>query len=501
MESPSNLNHFLFDKGKDNKISFQFDNFPLSHLILDRDSIVLNLNAQCSELLGRETKEILGKKFEDFVHPDDGAKYNDAIKKLNDFYNQTLVELRIKKDENNYFHALLIINFETSNALNTKYYLLALVDFTSSKMKEEFAKDNEARFENMANSAPVMIWMADVDGLFSFVNKTWLNYTGTDIGLQLGMNWLKNVYPDDLEKMIEIYKQAIRTRKSFTNEFRFKNKNGNFEWMIINGTPRMNQENIFMGFIGSCTNINSQKEYEDKIKKVNEELIEVNKSKDKFFSIISHDLRNPLGAQMNLLDLIVEDNLVKEGGEELINEALNTSKQAFGLMENLLEWSRMQLGKISINPENINVLQLVEQSKSLYGQSLKNKNIELKIDVPQHMNITADSKMTETVLRNLIANAIKFTNLNGTIIVSSERKNNWVTVKVTDNGVGIPEEDIQKLFRIDSNYSTKGTAEETGTGLGLILCKELVEKQGGKINVLSQKGSGSTFYFTLPAAD
>ncbi len=90
---------------------------------------------------------------------------------------------------------------------------------------------------------------------------------------------------------------------------------------------------------------------EDKIKKVNEELIEVNKSKDKFFSIISHDLRNPLGAQMNLLELIVEDNLIKEGGEELINEALNTSKQAFGLMENLLEWSRVQLGKISINPE------------------------------------------------------------------------------------------------------------------------------------------------------
>jgi signal transduction histidine kinase len=109
--------------------------------------------------------------------------------------------------------------------------------------------------------------------------------------------------------------------------------------------------------------------------------------------------------------------------------------------------------------------------------------------------------MTETVLRNLITNAIKFTKPNGTIIVSSERDDNWIKIKVADNGVGISEENIQKLFRIDSNYSTKGTAEESGTGLGLILCKELVEKQGGKIYVTSKKDSGSTFSFTLPAAN
>ena len=448
-----------------------------------------------------DIKEIIGKRFEDFVHTDDISKFNEAFQKVGELTRQMTIELRIKKGDNNYFHTLLIINYESSNKLNSKFYLLTLVDFTSNKMKGEFLKDNEARFENMANSAPVMIWIADVEGLFSFVNKIWLDYTGGKIGEQLGMNWLKNVFPEDLERLIEIYKKAFQSQIAFTSEFRFKNKNGNYEWMIIKGTPRLNRENIFMGFIGSCTNINSQKEYEKKIKKVNEELIEVNNAKDKFFSIISHDLRNPLGALMNLLEIIVEDDLDKESGKELIMDALNTSKQAFGLMENLLEWSRVQLGKISFNPEKINLLQLVNESKALYEQSLKNKNIELKIDVPLDMNVTADVKMTETVLRNLITNAIKFTRLNGTIIVSAERKNNWITVKVIDNGVGISSEDIQKLFRIDNNYSTKGTAKETGTGLGLILCKEFIENQGGKINVLSQKDSGSTFYFTLPAAD
>ena len=204
---------------------------------------------------------------------------------------------------------------------------------------------------------------------------------------------------------------------------------------------------------------------------------------------------------MNLLEIMVDDNLVKEDAEELIHDALSTSKQAFSLMENLLEWSRMQLGKMPYNPEKIQVLQLINESKALYEQSLKNKNLNLKINIGEDYFVTSDIKMTETVLRNLITNAIKFTKPNGTIIVSSERDDNWIKIKVADNGVGISEENIQKLFRIDSNYSTKGTAEESGTGLGLILCKELVEKQGGKIYVTSKKDSGSTFSFTLPAAN
>ena len=501
MESPNNLIHFLFDKSQGNKTSFQFDNFPLAHLILDQNSIVLKLNAQCSAMLEMDIKEILGKKIDDFIHPDDGSKFYEALQKAHGSSKQMIIELRIKKSDNNYFYALLIINYEFSNELNSKFYLLTLADFTTHKMKAEFAKDNEARFENMANSAPVMIWIADVEGLFSFVNKIWLDYTGEKIGEQLGMHWLKNVHPEDFQKLLEAYKNAFRLKTVFTFQFRFKNKNGNYEWMIINGTPRLNQENIFMGFIGSCTNINSQKVYEDKIKKVNDELVEINNSKDKFFSILSHDLRNPLGAVMNLLEIMVDDNLVKEDAEELIHDALSTSKQAFSLMENLLEWSRMQLGKMPYNPEKIQVLQLINESKALYEQSLKNKNLNLKINIGEDYFVTSDIKMTETVLRNLITNAIKFTKPNGTIIVSSESDDNWIKIKVADNGVGISEENIQKLFRIDSNYSTKGTAEESGTGLGLILCKELVEKQGGKIYVTSKKDSGSTFSFTLPAAN
>jgi PAS domain S-box-containing protein len=380
---------------------------------------------------------------------------------------------------------------------------LTIIDFTQQKVKEELIRDSEARFENMANTAPVMIWIADVEGLFSFVNKVWLEYSGDKIGDQLGMNWLKDVHPEDLENLLNRYKNAFRTRNPFTFEFRFKGKDNKYKWMMIKGTPRQSRDNIFMGFIGSCTNINAQKEFEEKIKKVNSELIEINAAKDKFFSIISHDLRSPLGGLMQILEILNEsyESLEKEEMLDIISEASKTSKMVFNLMENLLEWSRIQTGKIPYEPEVIKLIPFINELESLYNQNLKNKQVSFQVNIEPGTSVLADIKMTNTILRNLISNAIKFSNPGGSILISSESNKNSVTIKVTDTGIGIEEKYLDKLFTTDVSYSTEGTAKEKGTGLGLVLCKELVEKQGGKIWIKSKKDQGSTFYFTLPAGE
>jgi signal transduction histidine kinase len=317
------------------------------------------------------------------------------------------------------------------------------------------------------------------------------------------MNWLKSVHPDDLENLLNTYRNAFRSRQPFTFEFRLKGKENNFEWMMIKGTPRISRDNIFMGFIGSCTNINSQKEFEEKIKKVNEELTEINSVKDKFFSIISHDLRGPLGGLKGILEILARsyNSFDESEKQHIITEAASSAKQTFSLIENLLNWSRVQSGKITNKPEKIELLMLINHLESLYNQNLKSKNIKFKIDVEPGVFIFADIKMTETVLRNLISNAIKFTKPNGEISVKSESEGNFVIIKVLDNGVGIEPENIDKLFKTDISFSTDGTESEKGTGLGLILCKEMVEKQGGKIGVESKKNEGSVFYFTLPAAE
>jgi signal transduction histidine kinase len=314
------------------------------------------------------------------------------------------------------------------------------------------------------------------------------------------MNWLNEVYPEDTEDLLNKYRNAFTHRKSFTHEFRLKGKDGRFQWMMIRGIPRLANENIFLGFIGSCTNINAQKEFEEKIKRVNTELVEINAVKDKFFSIISHDLRSPLGGLMGILEILEDGYGSMEDDEirEIITEAASSSKLAFNLMENLLEWSRIQTGKIPYEPEKIEILPMLQKIESLFIQNLKNKEIEFIIDVELGISVYADIKMTETILRNLISNAIKFTNIKGIITASAELKEKFVILKISDTGVGIDPKDLPKMFKTDVSFTTKGTAKETGTGLGLILCRELVERQGGEIWVESRKNIGTAFYFKLP---
>jgi len=230
------------------------------------------------------------------------------------------------------------------------------------------------------------------------------------------------------------------------------------------------------------------------------ELNESNASKDKFFSIIAHDLKNPFNAIIGLSGLMDEE--IKSGDHaetEKYAELINTSAvQTLKLLENLLEWANSQRGKIAFSPAQINLRELIDEEFSLLKDMSSSKNIELRRDITENFTIFADKNMFKTILRNLISNAIKFTHKNGKVEVKAMIIKNGVELAVSDSGIGMTNETISKLFRIDANLSTRGTENEKGTGLGLILCKEFVEKHGGKIWVESEDGKGSIFRFILP---
>lgn len=242
---------------------------------------------------------------------------------------------------------------------------------------------------------------------------------------------------------------------------------------------------------------------EEKLKLQNEELEKINATKDKFFSIVAHDLKSPFNSIIGFSNLLVER--VKENNYDDIEKYADTIQQssnhAMDLLTNLMEWSRSQTGRMEFNPEYIELVELMNETELLLTGAAEQKFIILKKELPSALTVYADKNRIRTVLRNLISNAIKFTNQGGEITISAiEDKNNF-TISVRDTGIGIPPETIDKLFRIDSNYSTSGTQNEKGTGLGLILCKEFVEKHGGKIWVESKLGEGSKFKFTLPSVD
>ncbi|MCB8964333.1 MAG: tetratricopeptide repeat-containing sensor histidine kinase [Bacteroidales bacterium] len=244
-------------------------------------------------------------------------------------------------------------------------------------------------------------------------------------------------------------------------------------------------------------------EFEDaniKLLESEKSLKELNATKDKLFSIIAHDLRNPFNALMGFSDLLERNYslLSEEERLEYIGVISDSTQNLYKLLDNLLQWTRAQTGAITYTPENFKLRNLVVQETEILIPSSEKKKINLSISIDENTTVLADKNSIATVIRNLVSNAIKFTPSNGKIEIGAHRTDKSILVSVTDTGVGINSEDLEKIFMVDSSFTTKGTANETGTGLGLLLCKEFVEKNNGKIWVDSTKGKGSTFYFTLP---
>lgn len=235
------------------------------------------------------------------------------------------------------------------------------------------------------------------------------------------------------------------------------------------------------------------------IKKYAEELHQLNTTKDKFFSIIAHDLKNPFITILGFTDLLQSDfgELTDEEKLYYIQEMNKSAQISHNLLQNLLQWSRSQTGRIEFNPTKLNLANLVKDNINLLNATASNKQIELTSEIQDDTFVFADEDMINTVLRNLISNAIKFTPQKKSIKISSRFTNGFLETCVEDTGIGMNEETLNKLFRLDVSHSSKGTEEEAGTGLGLILCKEFVEKNSGKIRVESKPGKGSKFIFTL----
>jgi PAS domain S-box-containing protein len=490
----------MLESELDKSLLNSFEMYPTGVFLLNSASLIFYVNELGLSLVGSKNENLIKKSFLELIDEKNKRDFQKFLQKV--FYSSETqkTKLGIKGMGDEFFEALLIAKqLEFSNSTDPLCFL-SVIDLTDLIISEEIGKQSELRFEKMANTAPVMIWMADVDGLFSFVNKVWLDYTGEKIGAQLGMSWLKSVHPKDYDNLLTVYENAFKSREHFSAEFRFRRMNGEYQWMLINGSPRVSEQGIFTGYIGSCININEQIKNEEKIKEINTELTESNKTKDKFFSIISHDLRGPLSGLMQLLEILADEynSLEEQEKFKLISEAATSAKKTYNLMENLLEWSRVQSGKMEYQPERINLIQLINDVISLYNQNIKNKKINLEMRMGKNISVFTDKKIIQTVLRNLISNAIKFTYPNGTISITAEKNHDFVIMKIRDTGVGISEE--KNLFRLDVSHSTKGTEDESGTGLGLILCKELVERQGGKIWIESKINEGSTFYFTIPLA-
>ena len=279
-------------------------------------------------------------------------------------------------------------------------------------------------------------------------------------------------------------------------EIKLKTKTS-FKFASVNARLIYDGENKPHHIDGSIRDISERKKNEEELRQKNDELIKLNSEKDKFFSIIAHDLRSPFNSFLGFTELLADEPQISNG--EIKKIALLLRKSAgnlYELLENLLEWARMQQGIIPCCPALIFVLKTAEKVvETLVGS----KEIEVVYDIPATLKIVADIHMFQSIIQNLVSNAIKFTPKKGVIKISAISKDNFVEICVSDTGIGMNQSMVDDLFRLGTKTSRKGLGGEPGTGLGLILCQDFITQHSGKLWVKSEEGKGSEFHFTLPA--
>jgi two-component system, sensor histidine kinase and response regulator len=383
-----------------------------------------------------------------------------------------------------------------------KNKLQVLVDETVNTLEI-----SEQQYRVLAENVMDVIWVLSLKlGRFTYISPSILQLRGYTAEEALKHRLEDSLTPDSVKRVNE--RLAIATKEFLANpnelvyyydEFQQYHKDGSIIWIeTVTHLIKNKQEELEV--VGISRNISKRKEAEAIQQATNKRLDELNATKDKFFSIIAHDLMSPFNTLIGFSSLLNRQSAKNdmEGvakSAKFMHDAAEKTKE---LLKNLLEWSQTQTGRIQFNPETIDVPNCVNEVLDLFKETSEQKGIEMKLDIPQEGSIIADKYMLSTILRNLVANAIKYTYPGGFLQVTALQKENEWLFHVTDNGVGMESELTTQIFQIGTHKSEAGTQKEQGTGLGLILCKEFVEKHGGKIWVDSKPGVGTVFGFNIP---
>ncbi|XDD48601.1 ATP-binding protein (plasmid) [Leptospira sp. WS39.C2] len=367
--------------------------------------------------------------------------------------------------------------------------------------------ENEEKYRLLAENSTDVIWVWNFRlSKFTYISPSVTSITGYTVKEAISKH-LSSTYSEksysELMNLLASRLEEFKINKlkiPYTYELEQFCKDGTTIWIEANTVFQFNY-NDEIEILGVSRDIDSRKKSDLEKNRYFQELQLLNYTKDKFFSIIAHDLKGPIGGMNTFIGMILEDleNRPIKRTKNDLNILYQSSGEVYALLENLLTWARSQTEEISFMPETISVYGMVETVISYVTFMIQNKEIQIQNSVDREVTAFADEKMLETILRNLISNAIKYSHIGGKVIIKSESNVNLVTISVEDFGTGISEEIRNNLFRIDSKQkSMPGTLGERGTALGLILCKEFIEKNGGNINVKSEVGVGSKFYFTLP---
>jgi PAS domain S-box-containing protein len=406
-----------------------------------------------------------------------------------------------------------IINVEVSSNLlemaGIEVLVVVVRDITERKKAEEAIISSEEKLRTLFDTMAQGVIYQDSTGRIQSANQAACKILGVSIKDLMGTfgsssKWRAisengSMLSDDDHPS----SHALKTGREIIGQTIgiFNQAEDRYKWITVSCIPHHtpDQKNVLSVFT-TFTDITDLKNSEEALKKYGEELKHVIATKDRFFSIVAHDLKSPFLGLLGFTNALHEDfdQFETEQIRRYIGNINKATRNIYGLIQNLLEWSRLQTNKIELSICEVDIFQQAEYSINLLNTNATSKDIKIINDLPQSEMVLADERVLDSVFSNLISNAIKFSKRGGSITILSATLNDYLEVCVADNGVGMDEEKINDLFRLDVTVSSRGTEGEIGTGLGLVLCRELIEKLNGKMRVESVPDLGSKFFFTIP---
>lgn len=381
------------------------------------------------------------------------------------------------------------------------------LDITQGQQAEEALRESEARFRVMADTAPVLIWMAGPDKLCDYFNQTWLDFTGRTPEQEFGSGWLEGIHPEDLQQFWQTYINAFDAHRTFTMEYRLRRFDGEYRWILDTGVPRFVPDGGFVGYIGSAIDITERKQAEQEREEfltreqaARTEAETANRMKDEFLATLSHELRTPLNAMLGWTQLLRTRKLDQVTYARALETVDRNTRSLASLIEDVLDVSRIIRGQLRLNVRPVQLVSVVEAAIDAVCPAAEAKAIRLQSVLdPATGPVAGDSDRLQQIVWNLLSNAIKFTPKEGRVQVLLEQINSHVELTVSDTGKGISAEFLPYVFERFRQADSTTTRTHSGLGLGLAIVRHLVELHGGTVHAESSgEGQGAMFIVKLP---
>jgi PAS domain S-box-containing protein len=476
-----------------------FDSSMVGMALIATDGKWVRVNKSLCAMFGYAQEELQGMSIHELTHPADLELSRYLLDSLKKGLSESVkVEQRYIHKDGTVIWVILATSILRSASGNPLHYVAQIEDITRRKAVEADLLLSEKKYRTIFENVQDVFYQTGADGLVTDISPSIKLYSGFSREEVIGRPVADfYYYLQDRKKILE----SLRNKGSVIDfEVRLKTRDNKLRYASVNARV-VTEDGVVVAIEGSMRDVTTRKFHENALKALNSQLTASNNQKAKLLSIIGHDLRNPISGSLQLLDLTLMD--IESATATELHSYLSKMKSELSnaneLLEDLLSWAKAQFNAVSFNPVTINdIAAHVDKCVDNILPMALNKGVEIHRYYEEGLKLHADLAMLETIIRNLVSNAVKFSVKGGHIDVRAEAQGTAVRFSVSDTGMGIPEDVLPKLFDKTLNYTTYGTAGEKGTGLGLNLCFDFVEKHGGHLWVESVLGSGSTFYFTIP---